>query len=131
ALETLENRHQQVAASQKAAADARLQMDKAAQARNTAIDQLDRRRDQAAQYVAELQQAQVQLTRTVDAMGETPTDLPFQPFRGALEWPVAGKVLSRFGASRDSRFGTAIVRNGIEIAAPEGTPVHAVHGGLV
>jgi septal ring factor EnvC (AmiA/AmiB activator) len=44
---------------------------------------------------------------------------------------VSGRVLTRFGPSRDSRFGTAIVRNGIEIAAKEGTPVKAVHGGVV
>jgi septal ring factor EnvC (AmiA/AmiB activator) len=131
AFQTLEQRREQVAASQKAATDARAQLDRAALARNAAIDRLDERRDQAAQYVAELQQAQAQLTRTVDAVGETPTDLPFQPFRGALDWPVAGKVLTRFGPSRDGRFGTAIVRNGIEIGAPEGTPVRAVHGGIV
>ena len=67
----------------------------------------------------------------VVGIGETPTDLPFQPFRGALDWPVRGRVVTRFGPSRDGRFGTAIVRNGIEIAAAEGTPVHAVHGGSV
>jgi septal ring factor EnvC (AmiA/AmiB activator) len=131
ALQTLEERHLQVAASQQQAAQAGTQLDKSAQARNAAIDRLDQRRDQAAQYVAELQQAQAQLARTANSLAETPTDLPFQPFRGALDWPVSGAVLTRFGASRDGRFGTAIVRNGIEIAAPEGTPVHAVHGGIV
>jgi murein hydrolase activator len=131
ALQLLQTRHQQVASSQKAAAEARIQLDLSAKARNAAIDRLDARRDQAAQYVAELQQAQAVLARTVDAVGETPTDLPFQPFRGALEWPVKGKLLTRFGPSRDGRFGTAIVRNGIEIGAPEGTPVRAVHGGVV
>jgi septal ring factor EnvC (AmiA/AmiB activator) len=40
-------------------------------------------------------------------------------------------VLSRFGRTRDARFGTAILRNGIEIAAIDGQAVRAVHGGTV
>ena len=57
--------------------------------------------------------------------------LPIRPFRGDLEWPVTGAVVSAFGKALAGRFGTSIVRNGIEIAAPEGTPVRAVHGGSV
>jgi septal ring factor EnvC (AmiA/AmiB activator) len=131
ALGELEARRGEVLTSQRAAADARTQLDKTVQARNAAITNLDARRDLAAQYVVELQEAQAALQRTVTDVGATPTDLPFQPFRGALEWPVKGRVVTRFGPSRDNRFGTAIVRNGIEIGAPEGTAVHAVHGGVV
>jgi septal ring factor EnvC (AmiA/AmiB activator) len=131
ALDELEERRGQVATLQQAASQARKSLDQAVRARNIAIDALDARRDLAAQYVVELQEAQAALQQTVAAVGETPTDLPFQPFRGALDWPVRGNLLTRFGPSRDSRFGTAIVRNGIEIAAPEGTPVQAVHGGIV
>jgi septal ring factor EnvC (AmiA/AmiB activator) len=131
ALQDVELRREQVGRSQQAAADARTALDKAVQARNAAIDGLDARRDLAARYVAELQGAQAELQRTVGAVGETPTDLPFQPFRGALEWPVKGRVVARFGPSIDRRYGTAIARNGIEIGAPEGTPVRVVHGGVV
>ncbi len=57
-------------------------------------------------------------------------DVPLAPFRGALEWPVViGRVTARFGQT--GRPGGAAVSNGIDIAAPEGTPVHAVHGGTV
>jgi septal ring factor EnvC (AmiA/AmiB activator) len=131
ALQDLEARREQVLTSQKAAADARGDLDKAVKARNAAIDNLDFRRDQAARYVAELQEAQAALQRTVGAVGETPAELPFEPFKGALDWPVRGRVTARFGPAIDRRFGTAIARNGIEIAAPEGTPVRAVHGGIV
>jgi septal ring factor EnvC (AmiA/AmiB activator) len=55
--------------------------------------------------------------------------VPITPFRGALEWPVPGRVVGRFGQS--NRLTSAGVRNGIEVAAPEGTPVHAVHPGTV
>ena len=46
--------------------------------------------------------------------------LPLRPFQGALPWPVRGAISSRFGKQPSSRFGTAIVRNGIEIASAEG-----------
>jgi septal ring factor EnvC (AmiA/AmiB activator) len=131
ALAELDRRRDEVAASQKAATLARSDLDKAVQARNAAIDGLDLRRDLAARYVAELQEAQAALQRTVGAAGTTSTELPFQPFKGVLEWPVKGPVTARFGPAVDRRFGTRIARNGIEIGAAEGTPVSAVHGGTV
>jgi septal ring factor EnvC (AmiA/AmiB activator) len=51
--------------------------------------------------------------------------------RGRMEWPVAGRVEGRFGRQASSRFGTAIVRNGVEIAAEAGSPVRAVQAGRV
>ena len=39
--------------------------------------------------------------------------------------------MSRFGRSTTGTFGTAIQRNGIEISAAAGAPVHAVHGGTI
>jgi septal ring factor EnvC (AmiA/AmiB activator) len=55
--------------------------------------------------------------------------LPLAPFRGDLEWPVVGPVISAFGKATSGRFGTAVTRNGIEIGAKEKTLVHAVHDG--
>jgi len=131
ALADLETRRAEVARLQQTASDARAALERTVRARNAAIDALDARRDLAAQYVAELQQAQAALQQAVVNMGDTPADLPFEPFRGALDWPVRGRIVSRFGPSREGRFGTSIVRNGIEIAADEGTRVRAVHGGRV
>jgi septal ring factor EnvC (AmiA/AmiB activator) len=131
ALADLENQRTQVAASQQAAAKANQDLDKTVKARNSAIDAIDARRDLAAKYVAELQQAQAALQRRVGEFSTTVAELPFQPFRGALDWPAKGSVLTRFGPSRQGRFGTAIVRNGIEIKAAEGTAARAVHGGAV
>jgi septal ring factor EnvC (AmiA/AmiB activator) len=49
---------------------------------------------------------------------------------GSLDWPVAGRILFRFG--RDTLpSGAVIRRNGIGIAAPLGTPVKAVSSGRV
>ena len=133
AVADLDRKRAAIAATRKEAAAARLALDTAVAARNQAIDDLDRRRDLAAGYVSELQKAQMAIERTISSAGASSpvAVLPIRPFRGDLEWPVSGKVVSAFGRALAGRFGTSIVRNGIEIAAPEGTPVRAVHGGTV
>ena len=133
ALADLNTQRTALAALQKDAARAKTAVDTAVSARNRLIDDLDRRRDLAAQYVAELQQAQRDLERTVastDAASKVMA-LPIRPFRGDLPWPIRGEVSERFGRVASGRFGTTIVRNGIEVAAKEGTTVAAVHEGTV
>ncbi|MEP7118242.1 MAG: peptidoglycan DD-metalloendopeptidase family protein [Acidobacteriota bacterium] len=99
--------------------------------RSKLLDDLDRRRELAAQYVGELEQARVRLQSTISGLAPSgPSDLPLRPFQGDLPWPISGPVLSRFGRST-SAFGTATQRNGIEIGTSPGSPVHAVHGGTV
>ena len=121
-----------VETSQKAARRARAALDTAVAARNRLIDSLDQQRDLAAQYVSELQSAQLQIERTLATAGTSPsTALPIRPFRGDLPWPVTGTVVSRYGRSASGRFGTAIVRNGIDVAVIEGTGARAVHEGTV
>ncbi|MFB3907144.1 MAG: murein hydrolase activator EnvC [Candidatus Eisenbacteria bacterium] len=51
--------------------------------------------------------------------------------RHGLRWPVEGKLVGRFGLERNPRFGTEVPSNGIDIAAPAGTPVAAVAAGRV
>jgi murein hydrolase activator len=112
---------------------ARLSADRAVAARNTLIARIDARRDLNAQLAGELQVAAERLQqqagnlaagRPVEAIA-----VPLAPFRGALEWPAAGRVTGRFG--QPSRPGSPALRNGIEIAAPEGAAVQAVHAGTV
>jgi septal ring factor EnvC (AmiA/AmiB activator) len=133
ALKELDRQHQEVATLKREATRARSAVDKAVAAHNRLIDELDRRRDLAAQYVAELQTAQAELDRTVASAesGAPVIALPIRPFRGDLPWPVAGRVVTRFGRQSAGRFGTSIVRNGIEVSAAEGTTATAVHEGTV
>jgi murein hydrolase activator len=106
---------------------------RAVQARAAMLDEIDRRRDLNAQLAGELQVAQERLEAAVQnvAAGQQveSVSVPLAPFRGALDWPVSGRVVGRFGQS--NRMASAGVRNGIEVAAPAGTPVHAVHPGTV
>jgi len=48
-------------------------------------------------------------------------------YQGKLDWPLAGKVLHRFGNTR----GGELTWKGLLIAAAEGTPVHAIYHGQV
>lgn len=133
ALAAVDKERAAVEASQKEARRTRATLDSAVAARNRLIDSLDQQRDLAAQYVSELQAAQLQIERTLATAdgASAAVALPIGPFRGDLPWPVTGPLVSRFGRSPAGRFGTAIVRNGIEVATPEGTGARAVHEGKV
>lgn len=130
-LADLEARKTAMAVAQAQARQARQALDAAVATHNRRIDELDARRELAARYVGELQTAAGQLQQQVAGLPtDSPVALPLAPFRGALEWPVSGRVASRFGPSAD-RFGTTINRNGIEIEAIDAANVRAVHGGTV
>jgi septal ring factor EnvC (AmiA/AmiB activator) len=112
---------------------ARAVADRALSARSALLASIDARRDLNAQLAGELLVAQQKLQAAVDAMrsGQTveAVSVPLTPFRGALDWPVTGLLTGRFSQSNHAAAGG--VRNGIEVAAPEGTPVRAVHPGSV
>jgi murein hydrolase activator len=130
---TAEQRARELEGKQAAARTARVAAERAVRARATLMDQIDRRRDLNAQLTGELQLAQQKLEAALTNLrsGQTveAVPVPLLPFRGALDWPVVGRLVGRFGQS--NRMTSAGVRNGIEIAAPEGTPVRAVHPGTV
>lgn len=133
ALAAVDKERAAVEAARKEARRARAVLDTAVAARNRLIDSLDQRRDLAAQYVGELQAAQHQIERTLataDASSRT-IALPIRPFRGDLPWPAEGRVVNQFGRTPSGRFGTAIVRNGIDVEVAEGSPAHAIHEGTV
>ena len=131
ALTELEQQRKTAATARADALKARVALDQAVAAHTRRLDDLDRQRDLAARYIGELQAAQSDLQKSIAAMPGTAPVLPIGPFRGTLEWPAAGRILSRFGRSTADRFGTSVVRNGIEISVGEGAPVRAVHDGVV
>lgn len=78
-----------------------------------------------------------QLRSLMDKLASQELVLPFRfvPFyerKGKLTWPLAGKVITRFGLERHPQFKTIVMNNGIEIAPPTAqAPVRAVHAGKV
>lgn len=130
----LEQKARELALRQQAAAQARAAADRAVAARATLIERIDTRRDLNAQLAGELQVAydnlRGQLENLASGRSAQAVAIPLAPFRGDLRWPVVGSILGRFGQP-SPRLGGTTARNGIEIAAPEGTPVRAVHSGTV
>ncbi len=52
-----------------------------------------------------------------------------RPWKGVLDWPARGSIVETFGRHRHPKFDTWTVSNGIALAVPLGTPVHAVYAG--
>jgi septal ring factor EnvC (AmiA/AmiB activator) len=127
----LETRRASAATARDAALRARQALEIAVAAHGRRLADIDRRRDLAARYVGELQEAQRALARQAPAAAAGEGLLPILPFKGALDWPAGGRLLSRFGRSTPGRTSAAVVRNGIEIASAEDQAVRAVHGGMV
>ncbi len=69
--------------------------------------------------------------RRAEGRPAAPYSGDFARGEGALEWPVRGQVVGRFGPETHPRFGTTINNNGLDIAAAIGTPVQAVAKGTV
>ena len=129
----LQTRAAQMASLETQAKRAKAALDRSVADRSTLVTAIDARRDLNAQLTGELQAAQQKLQASItqlDAAG-TPVSLPLRPFQGALPWPVRGRIVGTFGRQASSRFGTAIVRNGIEIGVNEGQLVRSVHDGTV
>ena len=116
-----EQRTREVEAAARDADRARLAAQRAVAAREALLTEIDQRRDLNAQLAGELDVASQRLQEQVaNLLAGRPVEgvtIPMASFRGALDWPVAGRYVR--------------ARNGIEITAPEGTPVTAIHPGTV
>ncbi len=93
------------------------------------VRDIDTRRDLNAQYSGELLAAQSRLQASLAELGDTAAvaALPLTPFKGDLDWPVAGTVRQGFGTSVAGR----PALRGIELAGAQGAAVQAVHDGIV
>jgi len=87
---------------------------------------LKRREGQIVQLLAELE-----LRRERRGSDDLAAESSLAALAGQLEWPVSGQVIRSFGRSVHPQFKTVTVNNGIYIAAPAGTPVHAVADGSI
>lgn len=130
---TFEQRRLAMAKIEQQARAAHAALDRATQTREAFVAQIDARRDLNAQLAGELQGAQRRLQQTLASLesgkAAEAVVLPLRAFQRELEWPASGRVTGRFG--RRSGGNSASSVNGIEIAAPEGNAVRAVHEGTV
>lgn len=132
--EALDRQRRSLEADRVAAVKAQEDAARAAASHDALVRQIDERRDLASQLSSELESARLALQQQIEGLADdpgAPSALPFAPFKGVLPWPADGRVTGAFGRRATSRFGTATPRNGIELAAPAGAPVRAVHDGRV
>jgi septal ring factor EnvC (AmiA/AmiB activator) len=136
----LDRRFSELAMLRDEALSVRADMNDAVAAHVALIADIDRRRDLNAQLIGELQQAQDRLEQVVASLppgretlpeGAEPLALPLAPFKGTIDWPVSGAVSTPFGPRVNPRLGTTTLSTGIEIAAPDGAAVAAIHDGTV
>lgn len=106
------------------------------EARNKAIVQdIRRNRENYERALQEQSERAEQLQSLMDKLASQEIVLPFRfiPLyerKGKLPWPLAGRVISRFGIER--HLNTSTMNNGIEIAPSGDSPViRAVHPGKV
>jgi septal ring factor EnvC (AmiA/AmiB activator) len=131
--DAMEQHTRELQAAAKSADQARAAAQRAVAARESLIAQIDARRDLNAQLAGELdvsyQRLREQITNITEGRPAEAVAVPIRSFRGALDWPVPGRVTADFGdPGRTTGSGG---RNGIDIGATDGTPVRAVHPGTV
>ncbi|RYD14572.1 MAG: peptidase M23 [Lysobacteraceae bacterium] len=104
-------------------------------ARETLVREIDARLADQRSRIATLGRDEAELTRLIERLRDVFADIPRQladdrPFasgRGALPWPLRGKVLIAFGSKDDSGRSSS----GMMLAAKPGTNVRAVSHGRV
>jgi septal ring factor EnvC (AmiA/AmiB activator) len=83
--------------------------------------------------IAKLKREAASLEKLIADLRRAMSDLPptggqaFEKVRGRLSWPVAGKIVARFGQSR----GGGLKWNGVMVEAARGTPVKALYDGRI
>ncbi|MCG8324444.1 MAG: peptidoglycan DD-metalloendopeptidase family protein, partial [Thiotrichales bacterium] len=104
--------------------------------RQSIIDKLDQFLDEQGLELKRLQVQETELKKLLANIGESGDGsigffediAPFGTLRGALEWPIRGRILHHFGSPKK---GANLNWQGILISAPEGTEVKAVSTGKV
>ena len=99
---------------------ARLRDEEGSQSRQLARQQAERKA---------LNELVEQLERAITSIPTPAGSLPFAEAKGKLPLPVAGPIKAGFGSQRGSD--ERLSWDGLLIDAPEGAPVHAIHGGRV
>lgn len=121
-------RQQRLQELERVAAEARAASERAVDQHLALVREIEGRRDLNEQYAGELLLSQRRLQAVLAGFASPASlSLPITPFKGDLDWPVPGLIRQRFGATEGGRPPS----RGIDIGAPEGSAVHAIHDGAV
>ena len=100
------------------------------------IQEIDRNKEMHIKTLGELKDRAEQLQNLVKKIQSEEISLPYAlvPLyekKGALSWPLTGRIVTRFGPTRHRVFNTITQNNGIEISPQKDTVVKAIHAGRV
>ncbi len=90
------------------------------------------------QRLAEREKAASEIQRLIVRLEQAPKSAPlpkpttlFADLRGRMAWPAQGKIVAKFGRYRHPQLQTVTENIGIDIQAPQGSPVQVVARGTV
>jgi septal ring factor EnvC (AmiA/AmiB activator) len=100
------------------------------------IQEIEKNKETHFKALAELKDRAEQLQNLMkklqsEEMAIPYTLIPLYEKKGALPWPLGGKIVTRYGPSRHRQFNTLTQNNGIEISPQKDTVVRAIHPGRV
>ncbi len=109
-------------------------MKKESQRRKAILKEIKSKKDLGFAAIASLKQAAQALDNRIKAISKVPSirkGTSFADFKGKLEMPVQGKIISKFGTARNSDSPSFTFRSGIDIKANRGEPVRSVFRGRI
>jgi septal ring factor EnvC (AmiA/AmiB activator) len=127
----LERRTQESLALKGQLEAARHSLDAQRQRKTELLASIVEKKETHAAYVQELEDAEGKLRQLLLGLGNGEVSVPVSAFRGALSWPLNGRVRVPFGRRKHPRFDTYTVQNGVEIDTAADSPVTAVYEGTV
>lgn len=100
------------------------------------ISEIEENKGSHQRTLSELSKRAQDLQNLIKDLVEAQSTLPFTPVplmevKGKLEWPMDGRVTSRFGLQTHPRFKTVTKNNGIEISPRASNLVKAIHPATV
>ena len=132
----LQSRRAQLIEARDRIAEKRSQIKDTQQQRSSHLNKIQQEKTLQLKALQELEKYSQQLQKVIDTLpgGKThytSSGVQFSKMRGRIDFPVKGTIIGRFGRQAHPELKTYTYQKGINIQAPVGTPVRAVHAGRV
>ncbi len=125
--EVVQKRRDEVAAIKMDLIGTRVGYDKTRAGKAAALSKVRSDRSDLQSHVDDLEAASSRIAQQLNvAQQGNAGDLPLKQGSGSMIWPVNGPITGSFGEQRPGH-----IHAGIDIAAPNGTPIHAADNGKV
>ena len=130
----LESKKKEISQLLKKASEKSQELEREKQKYKSLLNQIHKNKKIHLQTLKELQERDEQLQILIRKLEKKPLTISIIPLyekKGRLEWPIRGKIVSRFGKQRHPRFNTVTFNYGIEIAPKSDMIVRSIHPGSV